>query len=68
MSEVIRRRLEVKAQTGLSESTIDRKVREGTFPRPVSLGARAVGWLASDIDKWIAERVELSRSVQRGAA
>ena len=43
----------VKERTGLSRSTIYAKIAEGTFPRPVSLGARAVGWLESEIDAWI---------------
>jgi prophage regulatory protein len=28
----------------------------GQFPRPIPLTARAVGWLQSDIEQWIAER------------
>jgi predicted DNA-binding transcriptional regulator AlpA len=34
----------VKTRTGLSRSTIYLRVSQGTFPRPVSLGGRAVGW------------------------
>lgn len=44
----------VKARTGLSRSTIYLKISQGTFPKPVSLGARAVGWLESQIDDWVA--------------
>lgn len=53
----------VKARTGLSRSTIYARIREGLglFPLPVKLGPRAVGWLASDIDAWIAEQIERSR-------
>ena len=32
-------------RTGLSRSTVYQRVTEGRFPRPVSLGARAVGWI-----------------------
>ena len=32
-------------RTGLSRSTVYLRVTEGRFPRPVSLGARAVGWI-----------------------
>ena len=35
----------VKARTGLSRSTIYQRVAEGDFPKPINLGARAVGWL-----------------------
>ena len=34
----------VKATTGLSRSTIYQRIADGSFPKPVSLGARAVGW------------------------
>ncbi len=51
----------VMANIGLSRSSIYLRVAEGTFPKPVSLGARAVGWLESDIQEWLRQRVELSR-------
>ena len=35
---------EVLARTGLSRSTIYVRLDQGRFPRPVSLGGRAVGW------------------------
>ena len=47
---------EVQARTGLSGTTIYRKMREGTFPEPVKVGARAVRWPESDIDAWLATR------------
>jgi prophage regulatory protein len=31
---------------------------EGTFPKPVKLGKRAVGWRASDIAAWLESRSE----------
>jgi prophage regulatory protein len=43
----------VRFQTGLTKSTIYDKIKEGTFPKPLKLGARAVGWLQSDINAWI---------------
>lgn len=58
----------VKARTGLSRSTIYLRIAEGSFPRPVSLGARAVGWLESDIEQWLTSRVEESRSAVCKAA
>ena len=33
----------------------------GRFPRPVSLCARAVGWVEAEVDKWIRERIAESR-------
>jgi prophage regulatory protein len=51
----------VKARTGLSRSTIYQRVGEGTFPRPMNLGARAVGWLETEIDGWLTAQIERSR-------
>ena len=39
-------------------ASIYRLIAAGQFPRPYSLGARAVAWLESDIDAWIEARVE----------
>ena len=52
---------DVKARTGLSRSTIYLRLATGTFPRPVSLGARSIGFVESEIDAWISERIRLSR-------
>jgi len=57
MTHRILRLPEVKASVGLSRSTIYLRIEEGSFPRPISLGARAVGWLESDIENWIGERI-----------
>lgn len=47
----------VKARTGLSRTTIYRRIAEGTFPRPVVLGARAVGWVEFEIEAWLEARI-----------
>lgn len=52
---------QVKQRTGLSRSSIYAKMTHGEFPSSVDLGARAVAWLQSDIDKWIANRINESR-------
>lgn len=51
----------VRARTGLSRSTIYLRVSEGTFPKSINLGARAVGWLESEIDNWLSQKIEQSR-------
>ncbi|MDZ7662513.1 AlpA family transcriptional regulator [Thiohalophilus sp.] len=51
----------VISRTGLSRSTLYLRIAEGRFPRPISLGGRAVGWLESDITEWIETRIEESR-------
>lgn len=61
MSEIILRLSEVQKRVPYSRSTIYLKVSRGEFPRPVNLGARAVGWLESEIDEWIAARIDKSR-------
>ena len=48
---------EVIARTGLSRSTIYARLAEGRFPRPVSLGGRAVGWVEAELDEWLCERI-----------
>jgi prophage regulatory protein len=51
----------VKARTGLSRSTIYLRIAEGSFPKPVSLGGRAVGWIESEIDDWLKAQIQKSR-------
>ena len=45
---------EVKKLTGLSRSTI---YANHTFPRPVKIGERAVGWIEQEVLDWIDDRV-----------
>ncbi len=61
VTHAIQRLPAVKAITGLSRSTIYLRVAEGTFPKPVSLGGRAVGWLEAEIQDWLQRRIEASR-------
>lgn len=66
----ILRRKQVEARTGLSRSTIYAKLRsnpkrpndyDSTFPKPVAVGAKAVGWIEAEIDAWLTAQVEKSR-------
>lgn len=52
---------EVEARTGLSRRSIQALVRKGTFPQPIRLSRRAVGWLESEVSVWNLERVARSR-------
>ena len=61
MTHTILRLPAVKACTGLSRSTIYLRVSQGTFPMPVSLGARAVGWVEAEIQEWLQRQIEVSR-------
>lgn len=44
----------VRARTGLSRSTIYRKIAEGTFPAQLKISTNGAGWHESDINRWIA--------------
>ncbi|KPM62819.1 AlpA family transcriptional regulator [Pseudomonas putida] len=57
---------EVIDSTGLARSTIYKYISEGTFPKPVSLGDRCVGWVESEVHDWILARIE-ERDLAEGA-
>ena len=61
MSYQILRLPKVKFQTGLSRTAIYDRIAKGEFPPQISLGSRAVGWLESDIQNWIKQRLAASR-------
>ena len=67
----ILRRKQVEGKTGLSRSNIYSRLRfnpkrpkefDPTFPKPIDLGERAVGWVESEIDDWINARFQQSRA------
>lgn len=43
----------VETQTGLSKSEIYRRIKLGTFPKPLQLGTRAVAWPSTAIQNWM---------------
>jgi prophage regulatory protein len=48
---------ELRTEVGLSQRTIWEMVSAGSFPRPIRIGPRRVGWLATEIDAWLADRI-----------
>jgi prophage regulatory protein len=44
----------VLARTGLSRTTLYRKMGEGTFPRQVRISVHGAGWHESAVNSWIA--------------
>ncbi len=67
----ILRRRQVEARTGLSRSAIYAKLRQNpkrpsdydpSFPRPISVGAKAVGWIESEIEAWLTAQINKSRA------
>lgn len=61
MQTIILRLPEVKVRTGLSRSTIYARIAEGRFPKPVSLGGRAVGWIDAEVQQWLDQQIQKSR-------
>lgn len=51
----------VKARTCLSRSTIYAYMREGRFPRAVTISERCVAWIEAEVDDWIADRIASAR-------
>lgn len=52
----------VEDRTGAKKSSIYAWVKARTFPAPVRLSARAVGWREEDIDRWISERATVGQA------
>ena len=61
MFKSILRLPDVQKRTGLSRSTVYLRVSEGNFPRQIKLGPRCVGWLESEIDAWLDDKVKKNR-------
>ena len=51
---------EVLKRTGLSRSSLYRKMKTGDFPANVALGERARGWYECEVDHWISTRPSTS--------
>ncbi len=60
--ESVLRLPQVRRRTGLSRSALYALQAAGKFPRSISLGARSVGWLETEVNAWIAERVADTRA------
>ncbi len=48
---------EVIIRVGLRRASIYQHMAAGSFPKQIALGIRAVGWLESEIDEWLAVRI-----------
>ena len=49
---------EVLVMTGLSRSGMYRSIEKQQFPSQVPIGDRAVAWVESEVQMWIAEKIE----------
>ena len=52
------RRPEVEARTGLPRSTLYQRIKDGRFPAPIRIGARAVAWREEDVEAWLSSLPE----------
>ena len=57
MKDTINRLPAVKQFSGLGKTSICNGVAAGTFPAPLKIGPRAVGWRTSDLTKWLNSRM-----------
>ena len=64
MTQKILKLPDVMKETALSRSSIYAFIRTNSFPKPIRLGARAVGWLETEISEWISQKAE-SRGVTK---
>jgi prophage regulatory protein len=67
---VLLRKRDVLAKTGLSESELYRQMglNKDPFPPSVSIGKRAVAWVESEVESWIAARIAARDAEQAEAA
>lgn len=55
---------DVMDKTGLARSTVYKYIEAGTFPKPIDLGGRSVGWVDEEINDWIQEKISQRDSCQ----
>jgi prophage regulatory protein len=60
MNDTINRLPAVKQFSGLGKTSIYDGVAAGTFPAPLKIGPRAVGWRTSDLMHWVQSRQKSS--------
>ncbi|ECC2869883.1 AlpA family transcriptional regulator [Salmonella enterica subsp. enterica] len=57
MAQSFIRMPEAKRRTGYGKAWIYKLIVQGRFPKPVKIGSRAVAFVESEVDEWIAERI-----------
>ena len=58
----ILRRPDVEKRTGLKRAHLYKLIKMGLFPPQIKLSERAVGWDATEVEQWIAERLQQKRT------
>ena len=62
----ILRRRQVEEKTGLSRSTLYNLMKAGFFPKPIKIGPRSVGWIESEINTTLTNRIQERDRVLEG--
>ena len=57
MGASIIRLKQVTAKTGLSKSVIYEKIADGTFPKQIKLTSRSIGFVESEVEQWVTDRI-----------
>jgi prophage regulatory protein len=65
MADIFMRLTDVEKATGKRRSSIYDAMADGTFPRPVKIGGRAVAWLESEIIEWQQRLVAMRDGAER---
>jgi len=61
-TDIVLRWPELAKRVPISRSHAHALAAQGKFPKPIKLGPRASGWLESEINAWLADRVAQSRA------
>jgi len=56
MTQLVYRIGDLQRVIGLSKWTVYKLMKMGDFPHPIQLTSKAVGWRASDVEKWVIDR------------
>ncbi len=60
LRRIIRKR-DLPRYVGIRRTAIDEQIKSGTFPKPVKLGVRAIGWREVDLIEW-QQRLKTTRA------
>jgi prophage regulatory protein len=61
MDRTIIRLRDVMKLTGLKRSSLYSAIQKADFPKQVSIGARSVGWISTEVEAWVGKRIAASR-------
>ncbi len=56
MNQLVYRIGDLQRVIGLSKWTVYKLMKTGDFPHPIQLTSKAVGWRASDVERWVTDR------------